>query len=74
VLDVRSFRAAECDMDHYLMVAKIRERLTVNTQGSHKFRMDRFSLQKLNEEEAKEKYHVEVSNRFAALEDLSTEV
>jgi hypothetical protein len=30
VLDIRSFRAADCDTDHYLVVAKIRERLTVN--------------------------------------------
>jgi hypothetical protein len=28
----------------------------------------------LNEVEIKEKYHVEVSNRFAALEDLYAEV
>jgi hypothetical protein len=32
VLDVRSFRAADCDSDYYLVVAKVRERLTVNTQ------------------------------------------
>jgi hypothetical protein len=26
-LDVQSFRAADCDTDHYLVVAKVRERL-----------------------------------------------
>jgi hypothetical protein len=32
--------------------------------------MERFNLKKLNEVKGKEKYHVEVSNRCAALEDL----
>jgi hypothetical protein len=74
VLDVRSFRAADYDMDHYLAVAKIKERIAVNKQGSHKFHMERFNLKKLNEAECKEKYRVEVSNRFAALEYLDAEV
>jgi endonuclease/exonuclease/phosphatase family metal-dependent hydrolase len=30
VLDVRLFRAADCNSDHYLVVAKVRERLAVN--------------------------------------------
>jgi hypothetical protein len=34
VLDVRSFRAADCDSDHYLVVAKVKERLAVNKQRS----------------------------------------
>jgi endonuclease/exonuclease/phosphatase family metal-dependent hydrolase len=33
VLDVQSFRAADCDTDRYLVVAKIRERIAVNKQG-----------------------------------------
>jgi hypothetical protein len=36
--------------------------------------MERFNLEKLNEVEGKEQYCVEVSNRFAALEDLDAEV
>jgi hypothetical protein len=36
--------------------------------------MERFKITKLNEVEGKEQYHVEISNRFAALEDLDTEV
>jgi hypothetical protein len=34
-LDVRSFMAADCDTDHYLVVAKIRERLAVNNPRSY---------------------------------------
>jgi hypothetical protein len=72
VLDVRSFRAVDCDRDHYLVVAKIRERIAVNKQGSHKFHMERINLK--NEVDGKEKYCVEVSNRFAALLDAETEI
>jgi hypothetical protein len=36
--------------------------------------MERFNLKKLNQVEGKEQYPVEVSNRFAAFEDLDTEV
>jgi hypothetical protein len=34
VLDVISLRAADCDADHYLVLAKGRERLAVNKQKS----------------------------------------
>jgi hypothetical protein len=51
------------------MVAKVRERLAVNKQRPHRFHMEKFNLKKLNEEEHKGQYLVEVSNRFAALED-----
>jgi hypothetical protein len=53
-------------------VAKVRERLAVNKQSSHRFHMERFK--KLNQVESKEQFHVEVSNRFAALEDSGAEV
>jgi lipoate-protein ligase A len=46
-------------------------------EGSSKQRsliLEMFNLKKLNEVEGKEKYCVENSNRFAALEDLDTEV
>jgi hypothetical protein len=36
--------------------------------------MERLNLKKLNEVEGKEQYRVEVSNRFAGLEDLDVEV
>jgi hypothetical protein len=36
--------------------------------------MERFNLKKLNEVECKEHYHVEISYRFAALENSDAEV
>jgi hypothetical protein len=35
ILDVRSFRAADCGTDHYLVVAKVRERLAVSNCIHH---------------------------------------
>ena len=50
LLDVRSFRGAECD----LVVAKLRERLAVRKQAPQKFEGERFNLRKLKEPEDKE--------------------
>jgi hypothetical protein len=57
-----------------IVMANIRERIAVNKQGSQTFHMEWFYLKKINELEGKEKCHVEVSNKFAALEDLNAEV
>jgi hypothetical protein len=70
VLDVRSFVEA----DHYPVAAKVRERLAVSKRTTHRFQMERLNLQKLNEIEHKELYCVEISCRFAALENLDSEV
>jgi hypothetical protein len=53
-----------------LVVAKVRERLTVSKQTVKKMHMERFNLKKLNEGEVKEQYQVTIKNKFAALENL----
>jgi hypothetical protein len=61
------FKAADCDTGHYLVVAKVRERLAVSKQTMHRVHIERFNLKKLNEVEGKEQYCAEISNSFGKL-------
>jgi hypothetical protein len=49
-----------CNTDHYLVVAKVRERLAVSKQTTYRFHMERFNLKKLNKAEGKGQYWVEI--------------
>jgi hypothetical protein len=48
-------------------VAELRERISVSKRARQNFDLERFDLKKLDDVEVKEKYQVEISNRFAAL-------
>ena len=52
-------------------MANVMERLAVCKQAVQKFDRQRFNLRKLNEPVVREKYQIEIRNRFAALENLS---
>jgi len=64
-----SYSVIECG----LVVAKVRERLAISKQATQKFDGERFKLRKLNEMEVKKKYHIEITNRLAALENLNVD-
>jgi hypothetical protein len=56
------------------VVAKVWERLAVNKHDSREFIRRCSITRSLKDVKGKEQFHVEVSNRFAALEDLDAEV
>jgi hypothetical protein len=64
ILDVRPFRGTDCDTDHCLVVAKLRERISVSKRARQKSDLQRFDLRDFDDVEVKGKYKVEISNRF----------
>jgi hypothetical protein len=54
--------AADCDTNsHYLVVAKVRGRLTLSKKTTNRLYVERFNFKKLNEVEGKEQYRVDTS-------------
>ena len=47
ILNIPSFRGADCGTDHCLVVAKFRERLAVSKQEAMKFDVERLKLMTL---------------------------
>jgi hypothetical protein len=70
-VDVRYFRAGDCDTDHYPVDAKVRQRQSVSKRGAQKFDTAKFNLKKLNDVAVKQYYQVKFSSRFVASENLN---
>jgi hypothetical protein len=65
-----------CDRSRQQIVilTKVMEILAMSKQTTHSVHKEKFNLKKLNEVECKEQCHVDISNSFAALENIDTEV
>jgi hypothetical protein len=50
----------QIDYDQYMVVTRVRKRLSVSKQKSHRFHLERRGLKKLNEKEDKEECCVEI--------------
>jgi hypothetical protein len=51
------------------VVANVRERLAVRKQTAQNSNGRRFNLRNLNDLEVRKQYQIEITNRFAALEN-----
>jgi len=49
----------------------VRERLAVSKQAAQKFDVERYNLRMLSELEVRKQYQIEISDRFAAVENLN---
>ena len=65
--DVRVYRGAEVDSDHYLVMAKVKVKLRSAKQRRKQEK--KIDLNRLKKEEIQEQYTVEINNRFAALQN-----
>jgi hypothetical protein len=64
-------QGADCDTDHYLVVAKFMGRMVVNKQAARKFGVERFNLRKLRELEFRNQYQLEITAYMSRLSRYS---
>ena len=53
------------------MVVAVREGLAVRKQAAQKCEGGRFNLRKINDLEVRKQYQIEITKRYAALENIS---
>ena len=68
IINVSSSREADCDTDHYLVLATIRERLSLKNGIKQNLVADRYNLNNLLAHQTRKEYQEVVANRFSALE------
>jgi len=70
---VKYFIGVECGIDHCLVVAEVREAVSVHKQSAPKFDGERFNMKRLIEGNIREDYQLKITNSFAALENIKVD-
>ena len=65
------FQGTNCNIDHYLVFAKVGENWQTIKQTAQTFDVERINLRKLSELEVRKHYQINISNKFAPLENLN---
>ena len=72
VMDVRAYRAADAESDHNLVVGTVKLKLA--SVGKKQEKRRRYNYQKLMQKEVKQKFTIELKNRFSCLQVEESEV
>ena len=67
--DVRVLRGADVGSDHHLLIAKLKLKLKKHRSESHGCRK-KFHVNLLQDKDKRQEFHLELSNKFQALESL----
>ncbi|KYN34991.1 hypothetical protein ALC56_10679, partial [Trachymyrmex septentrionalis] len=70
-IKVGTWNVQDCDSDHLFVIAKIRERISLNKTNGQLFGTKRLNVQGLIEGENGIKYAAEVTNRLAASKEIN---
>jgi hypothetical protein len=71
VLDVRSYKGTSHVSDHFLVIGRLRVRLSTKRTRKGKSSFERFDTEKLKTNHWKDRYQVEISNMFEALQTVT---
>ena len=67
--DVRVLRGADVGSDHHLLIAKVKIKLKKHRKENHGCRI-KYQVNLLQDKDKREEFHLELSNKFQALENL----